>query len=152
MTQLKLIAREPTEEMLTRKRLKELLHYDPDTGIFTYIKGYKKGMKAGWVESYTRSNRTEKRIRIKINGVTYRAARLAHLYMTGKFPSDEIDHFNHSCLATRKGNQMSVSEHKCPRCNRLFNDWFIKGRLLYCYICWIDYRIIYYEDGSKDSP
>lgn len=74
--------------MLTAERLRELLHYDPLTGVFTWLK--RRGFKAvvGSVAG------TEERgyIRIYLNGRNYRAHRLAVLYMTGEWPSHQVDH------------------------------------------------------------
>lgn len=76
--------------MLTQERLKEVLHYNPDTGIFTWIAraAYNThvGSQAGnhcKVSGY---------IRIGIDGRSYRASRLAVLYMTGRWPRRIVDH------------------------------------------------------------
>lgn len=77
--------------MLTQERLKELLHYDPETGVWRWIKithpsgRTKVGSIAG--TPYTRGYR-----RIIVDGKKYRSARLAVLYMTGKWPPDGVDH------------------------------------------------------------
>ncbi len=75
--------------MLTQQILKDSLHYNQKTGIFTWIKsgsGRELGSVAG--------SSTLGYIRIAINGKRYQAHRLAFLYMTGNFPVLDIDHIN----------------------------------------------------------
>ncbi len=76
---------------LTQDRLKELLYYDPETGLFTWLISpsirVKAGDKAGC--DYGRGY-----ISIFIDKKKYSAHRLAFLYITGKFPVDMTDHKN----------------------------------------------------------
>jgi hypothetical protein len=75
---------------LTVKRLKELLHYDPKTGLFTWINSRgKRGRMRGFAGCVRRSNGY---VQIEINEVIYLAHRLAFLYMTGKMPKHDTDH------------------------------------------------------------
>ena len=78
-------------EMLTQEQLKEFLSYDPDTGIFTWLKAacnsVRVGSVAGCLDTYGY-------IRIKRARKQYGAHRLAFLYMTGEFPVDQVDHIN----------------------------------------------------------
>jgi hypothetical protein len=76
--------------MLAQKRLKELLHYDPDTGLFTRVKSMPRSKK-GEVVGYTNGRGW---LRVKIDGKHYKLHRLAFLYMEGAFPPDEVDHIN----------------------------------------------------------
>jgi len=82
--------------MITQKELKERLHYNPNTGIFTWILPHKKATKAaakiGGVAG--RFDKYGYR-RISVNGKEYLAHRLAWLYMTGRLPCDQLDHINH---------------------------------------------------------
>jgi hypothetical protein len=76
--------------MLTQERLHSLLHYDPITGAFSWAtgrKGARKGRHAGRIDSD--GYRT-----IKIDYKDYRAARLAVLWMTGRWPKHQVDHKN----------------------------------------------------------
>ena len=100
----------PATEPLTRKRLKELLDYNPETGVFTWKKrkeGPTKwntrfaGKEAG--TAYRSSSGKTEYIMIKIAGVDYRAHRLAFLYMEGYWP-DQIDHANGIGTDNRWGN------------------------------------------------
>lgn len=86
---------------LTAERLRELLHYDPLTGVFTRrqdaMGGHRReqvvfhaGSAVGWLGSngycyITVGGRTSKKML---------AHRLAWLYMTGEWPPQEIDHLN----------------------------------------------------------
>jgi hypothetical protein len=77
--------------ILTQERLKELLHYDPDTGVFVWRVDRTANVKTGNVAG--RAN-DENYWVITLNNKTYKAHRIAWLYMTGKWPSHTIDHID----------------------------------------------------------
>ena len=76
---------------LTQERLKELLHYDPETGVFRWKvdrpKGVKIGNKAGTLDQ-------DGYRKISLDGKRFYAHRLVWLYVHGEFPFDQIDHKN----------------------------------------------------------
>ena len=76
--------------MLTQERLKQVLHYNPDTGAFTRLNDSPKSKK-GSIVGYTNGRGW---LRVKIDGKHYKLHRLAFLYMEGNFPPDEVDHIN----------------------------------------------------------
>lgn len=76
---------------LTVERLKELLNYDPDTGVFTWRVRRGGNAKAGGKAGYCHPRGYWC---IEINDKLYRAHRLAWLYTTGSWPEGEIDHAN----------------------------------------------------------
>lgn len=77
---------------LTAQRLREILHYDPETGLFrwsaTYNLGRLRDKRVGHVSQETGH------INIRVQGRAYEAHRLAWLYMTGSWPTETVDHKN----------------------------------------------------------
>lgn len=80
-----------TTRILTQERLKEILNYNPDTGIFTWLVSTGRRVKVGEIAGSFNANGYWK---IQICGKKYGAHRLAWLYMTGLFPNDKADHIN----------------------------------------------------------
>ena len=77
---------------LTADFVKHLLHYDPLTGVWTWMNPLprskvRRGDVAGSVDSNGRR-------KIRIASGFYYSARLAWLYMTGEWPKEQIDHIN----------------------------------------------------------
>jgi hypothetical protein len=73
---------------LTHARLKSLVHYDPETGIFTAIKT--RGRVLAGKPIGVRMGRGY--LSHEIGGRTYLLHRLAWLYMTGEWPPEQVDH------------------------------------------------------------
>lgn len=92
--------------MLTHERLKELLSYDPKTGVLTWR--VRRGGKAnagtpfGWIENngYRRGFLDRKR---------YLAHDLIWLYVTGRWPKHEIDHRDRDMNNNRIENLRDVT-------------------------------------------
>lgn len=91
--------------VLTQAELKSLLHYDPGTGKFYWLVTRGKA-KAGGLAG----NKNQRGyIGIGLIGADYQAHRLAFLYMTGAFPSDQCDHINGARDDNRWANLRAVS-------------------------------------------
>lgn len=99
--------------MITQERLKQLLHYDPVTGVFTRI----QSNRSDRLNQQTGSRNTNGHIQIRIDGKLYVAHRLAWLYVNGQFPINQLDHidgdktnnkFGNLRTATNKQNQENV--------------------------------------------
>ena len=95
--------------MLTQERLKELLHYNPETGLFTRLIQRTNG-GSGFIHSTGY-------VHIYIAGKTYAAHRLAWFYMTGEFPKHDIDHINGIKHDNRFCNLRDV-----PKCVNMQNE------------------------------
>jgi hypothetical protein len=90
---------------LTQNRLKVVLRYDPETGVFTWLAQRGGTAAPGTIAGVITGNRRL----IGIDGVLHRANRLAWLYMTGEWPVGEVDHRDTDSLNDRWLNLRDVS-------------------------------------------
>lgn len=96
--------------MITQADLKARLHYDPDTGTFTRLKGM------GKVGRIT----TNGYLQVMVIGERHMAHRLAWLYMYGEWPSTQLDHINQDRLDNRIENLRLASNKQNGENVRLF--------------------------------
>jgi hypothetical protein len=103
---------------LSQEYLKELLHYNPNTGEFTWLKSIggrtKVGKKAGYITS-------KGYYQTRINGIKCANHRLAFIYMLNKEPDVFVDHIDGNRLnnswvnlreATYKENAQNLVSHR----------------------------------------
>ena len=101
--------------MLTADRLREVMHYDPETGIFT-----RDGKVAGAIygDGYRR---------ISIDGTVYLAHSLAFLFMTGARPKLCVNHRNDNRGDDRWSNLRLATKAQTLRTRKPANKLGIKG-------------------------
>ncbi len=92
--------------MLTQSRLKEVLSYDPETGVFVWIKVLNARVP---LLSVAGSPQNRGYLCIGIDNKRYLSHRLAWLYVTGEFPKQYIDHANGIKTDNRFANLRDVS-------------------------------------------
>ena len=104
--------------MITAERVREVLDYNPDNGVFTWIKTCSTRAMSGSVAGTRRKN---KYIQIRVDKKIYLAHRLAWLHFYGSFPPEEIDHINrvrddnrieNLRAATKLENMQNLPKHK----------------------------------------
>lgn len=86
--------------MLTIERLRELLHYNRRTGVWTW-RVSRSRMKAGSVAGKVTTSGYRQ---IKIDGKGYISSNLVSFYVTGEWPDNEVDHRNRKRLDDRWRN------------------------------------------------
>lgn len=87
-------------DKISHQRLLELLHYDEESGEFTWLVNRgaaKQGNKAGTVHRLGY-------VRIEIAGRFYLAHRLAWFFIYGEWPEMELDHANGIKIDNRLSN------------------------------------------------
>lgn len=94
---------------ISQELLKSKVKYDPETGLFSWIKGSRAGKAGAIAGSLTKYGY----IRFWIGEKIYMAHRLAWLYVHGYMPENAIDHIN----GIRDDNRMSNLQEVSRACN-----------------------------------
>lgn len=75
---------------LTQQQLKEVLHYNELTGMFTWLSSGTGRRPSGYAGTTNKCGYST----IEVYRKSYKAHRLAWLYIYGVWPKDQIDHIN----------------------------------------------------------
>lgn len=143
--------------MITQIRLKEVLDYDPVTGLFNWkrrMRGTKFGSAAGWVND-------SGYLCIRVDGTLYRAQRLAWLYVHGVYPKGVIDHIDRNRLnnsivnlrdITKAMNQRNLSKSIANTSTVTGVTWYKAGNKWHAQIT-VDRKKIHlgYFDKFEDA-
>lgn len=154
--------------MLTIERLKQVLYYDPESGIWTRL----SCSSERWIGRHAgNENQVNGYRQIRIDGKLYRSNRLAWFYMTGKWPVYIVDHANRNRsddrwinlrLATRSENGINTnisknnkSGHTGVSWKKSCNKWVVqiginrKAKHIGLYDS-LDEAILAYQKTAKD--
>lgn len=132
-----------SRENLTAEYIRSIIHYNPETGVFTWLSRriehftdgkYPSERKAAiynrrWAGSVAGTINDKGYRIIGVDNSDYYAHRIAWLYMTGAWPSDQVDHKNLDKADNRWGNlrEATNSQNNANRLARKDNVSGVKG-------------------------
>ncbi len=112
-----------TKPIISVERLRELLDYDPETGVFTWRGKTNRRIRVGAIAGNVNSRGY---ISIGVDDRNYTAHRLAWLWMYGEWPKNEIDHVNGIRTDNRLNNirdvvhSVNMQNAQAPRPRKTF--------------------------------
>ncbi len=95
---------------ITQERLKQVVNYSPETGMFTRLVATSTCVKVGGIVGHYDNNGY---LKCSIDMAEYRMHRLAFLYTEGFFPEHDVDHIN----GIRDDNRWCNLRHATRACN-----------------------------------
>lgn len=122
---------------LAAERLRDLMIYDPTTGIFRWRVDRRNAIRAGTIAG---GDDGRGYVVVRIDGGKYLAHRLAFLYMTGKWPGPLVDHkdanpsnnrWNNLREATRQGNSANSKTSARNKCGLKGARWHSRDQRWY---------------------
>ena len=133
------MGRQSIDGSLSVDRLRELLNYDPMTGLFTWPRRRRTGRlnaHADFPAGHRKSGKEGGYVVIRVNFQLYRAHRLAWFYTHGEWPLGEIDHINGDPSDNRIANlRLATSSNQRMNARRRSDNtsgtkgvWFDKRR------------------------
>ena len=116
-------------QKLTQERLKELLHYNSETGVLVW-KVDRNGTKG--IKSIAGNLKPDGYIQVMVDGKNYKVHRLIWLYIYGYFPEHGVDHINRNPGDNRIENLREASN----QCNLRNTGNFITNTSGVKGVCW----------------
>lgn len=104
---------------LTQEVIKRLLHYDPETGVFTWLRPTNNRMKTGGVAGNVHPGRHRS---IMVGGKKRPSGHLVFLYMEGTNPPNQVNHINGDILDDRWCNLKLATKTKNSRNARTYTS------------------------------
>jgi hypothetical protein len=102
--------------MLDAETIRNLLHYDTDTGLFTWKVSRGGTATVGSGAGFINTGKSSGYVLIKVCCASYKAHRLAWLYMTGEWPAEQIDHINR-CRSDNRWANLRTASHSQNQTN-----------------------------------